>query len=129
MVNTFPYLGSNITNDGEIALDVESRIAKASRAFGCLRGPVFQNSNFSVSTKRAVYCGVILSVLLYGAETWTIKASSKKRLSSFYNRCTRTILGVSRYQQWSDRITSRQLAFDFGMEEPLDDLLMAHRLR
>ena len=27
----------------------------------------------SVSTKRAVYCSVVLLVLLYGAETWTIK--------------------------------------------------------
>jgi hypothetical protein len=76
-VNTFPYLESNITNDGEIALDVESRIAKASISFVCLRGPDFQNSNFSVATKRAVCRAVVLSVLLYGAETWTIKALSK----------------------------------------------------
>ena len=63
MVNSFPYLGSNIANDGEITLDVASRIAKGSRAFGCLRKPIFQNSNLSVSTKRAVYRSVVLSVL------------------------------------------------------------------
>ena len=41
----------------------------------------------------------------------------------------RTILGVTRYQQWRHQITSAQLASEFGMEEPLEDLLMAYRLR
>ena len=51
MVNSFPYLGSIIANDGEVTLDVASRIAKGSRAFGCLRKPIFQDSNLSVSKK------------------------------------------------------------------------------
>ena len=51
------------------------RIAKASQAFEHLREPIFRNSNFSISTKRAVYKAVVLSVLLYGAETWPIKAN------------------------------------------------------
>ena len=55
MVNTFSYLGSIIANDGEITSEIASRIAKASRAFGCLRKPIFQNPNLSVLTKRAVY--------------------------------------------------------------------------
>ena len=30
MVNTFPYLGSNIVNDGEITSEVASQMVKAS---------------------------------------------------------------------------------------------------
>ena len=44
----FFHLESIIANDGEITLDVASRIAKGSREFGCLRKPIFQNSNVSV---------------------------------------------------------------------------------
>ena len=51
-----------------------ARAARAARAFGCLRVPVFKNKDLSLATKRAVYRAVVLAVLLYGAETWTMKA-------------------------------------------------------
>ena len=47
---------------------------KASKAFGSLHDAIFMNRIFSVSTKRNVHKAVVLSILLYGAETWTIKA-------------------------------------------------------
>ena len=38
-------------------------------------------------------------------------------------------MGVSKYQQWKERITSRRLAEAFGMEEAMVNLLMTQRLR
>ena len=35
MVKEFSYLGSTISNDGEVDGDVKIRIAKATKAFGC----------------------------------------------------------------------------------------------
>ena len=101
----------------------------ASRAFGCLKRPIFQNANPSLATKRAVYRAAVLSVLLYGAEAWTTKAEHVKRLNVFHNRCVRSILGVTKYQQWKEHISTRQLAATFEMEETMADLLMKHRLR
>ena len=43
MVEQFTYLGSVISKDGDFMEDVKCRIAKASKAFGCLRGPIFNN--------------------------------------------------------------------------------------
>ena len=43
MVKDFTYLGSVLSRDGDDMEDVKCRIAKASRAFGCLRGPIFNN--------------------------------------------------------------------------------------
>ena len=83
MVEDFPYLGSNISSDGELKKEISCRIAKAARAFGSLRKSIFQDQNLSVSTKRAVYRAVVMSVLLYGAETWAIKAEHIRRLKSF----------------------------------------------
>ena len=129
MVHDFTYLGSTITNDGEVKSEIGTRIAKAARAFGCLQKPIFQNKRLSVETKRKVYKATVLSVLLYGMETWNIKAHSVRRLNGFHNRCVRTILGVSRHQQWKDRISSQRLAESFGMEESMKDILLKHRLR
>ena len=119
----------NITSDGEVQSEVSLRIAKAARAFGCLQRAIFQNHHLSTETKRKVYESVVLSVLLYGAETWTIKAGSLRRLNGFHNRCVRSILGVSRHCQWKERISTRQLAKAVGMEYTMDDILMEHRLR
>ena len=105
------------------------RIAKAAQAFGCLQKSIFQNRRLSTETRRKVYRATVLSVLLYGAETWTIKAESLQRLNAFHNRCVRTIMGITRYQQWKDKITSRRLAAAFGMEETMTHLLMKCRLR
>ena len=44
---TFTYLGSSLSRDGDVLSDVNSRIEKASRAFGSLRGPICNNSNFT----------------------------------------------------------------------------------
>ena len=53
--NNFKYLGSVLEASGGIAKEVGERIAKAARAFGALKGPVFSNSNLSYKTKRMVY--------------------------------------------------------------------------
>ena len=94
IVQDFTYLGSNITSNGEVQNEVKIRISKAARAFGCLQKSIFQDRRLSVETKRRVYEATVLSVLLYGAEMWSIKAESVMRLSGFHNRCIRTIMGV-----------------------------------
>lgn len=98
---------------------------------------ILQPPSLSVSTKRAVYCPVIMSVLLYGAETWSRNMDQKygpPKLRiwgnrSFHSQCIRTILGVTKYQQWRDLITPKQLASEFGLGEPIDDIFMVCHLR
>ena len=44
-------------------------------------------------------------------------------------RCIRSMLGVSRLQQWKERITSRELAETIGMTESMVEILRKHCLR
>ena len=67
-VNGFSYLGSVISSSGSVQPDIDKRIAQASRTFGALHQPVFNDRNLRVETKRKVYEACILSILLYGAE-------------------------------------------------------------
>ena len=127
-VEGFAYPRSTITRDGEVHSDVVARLGKSSRAFSCLRSAVFKNQQLSTKIKREVHHAVVLSTLHYGAETWTVKAESVRRLRGFHNCCIRTTMGVSRLQQWKERITSRELAEYFGMTENMTDILRRHRL-
>ena len=129
MVNKFVYLGSCVSEDSEPSEEVSSHIGKASKAFGSLRQPIFRNQQMSVDTKRSVYKAVVMPILLYGSETWVVKSNSLNHLESFHNQCVRSILGVTKYHQWKNRITTRQLASDFGMSESMSAILSRHRLR
>ena len=128
IVKNFTYLGSVVSNDGDISEDIKRRLAKASHVFGCLRLSIFANSNVSLGTKRAVYQATVLAVLLYGAETWTLKAPHVRCLTVFHNHCIRTILGVSRYKQWQQHLTSAALRDKFGIEQ-ISKIIMERRLR
>ena len=129
MVQEFTYLGSKLSFDGEITPEINCCLARASKAFGCLREPVFLNRTLFTDTKRAVYKAVVVSILLYGAETWTLKAPDARRLNFFHNRCVRTILGVSRFQQWQSHITSRQLSGQFGLYWSIADFILKEQLK
>ena len=115
MAEGFTYLGSKLSADGEVTAKVNCWIVKASKAFVCLRVPIFLNRTLSINTKRAVYKAVVISILLYGAETWALKTPDVRRLTMFHNRCVRTILGVSKLQQWQNHITTQQLSGQFGL--------------
>ena len=92
VVEDFTYLGSNIPFDGEVGKEVSTRIAEASRAFSSLQRAVFQNSHLSIETNMKVYKATVLAVLLYGSETWAVKARDLKHLSGFHNHCVRSMV-------------------------------------
>ena len=64
----FTYLGSKISFDTSCVADVNTRIAKASAAFGALRTGVFSAKGINLKTKGKVYMALVVSILLYGSE-------------------------------------------------------------
>ena len=71
-----------------------------------------------MGTRRAVYQATVhvLAVLLYGAETWILNAPHVKHLTVFHNHCVRTILGITRYEQWQKHLISAMLLDSFDIE-------------
>ena len=89
LVEDFQYLGSCISRDGELNREVSERLAKAARMFSCLCSSIFVNRRLSIDTKRCVHVATVLSTLLYGAETWAVKAIQTRRIQNFLHRCIR----------------------------------------
>ena len=114
MVKEFQYLGSIIADNGRIDAEVDKRIANASKAFGALRQAVFNDRHLSVLTKRLIYQACVLSVLLYGSESWTPLRRHLKRLDSFHHRCIRTVLGITKRQQRGEHISLEALRERWG---------------
>ena len=107
-VKEFQYLVSVVQSSGRMDADVNSRLAKASKAFGALRKAVFQDKDLRLVTKKRIYDACVLSVLLYGAECWTPLRQHERKLNTFHHTCIWTILGISN-RQWSERITMAEV--------------------
>ena len=101
-VQQFTYLGCVISSDAKIDKEVDNRLAKASSAFGRLFKRVWNNKNLKRDTKIKVYNAVVLTTLLYGAESWVTYRRHIRLLERFHQRCLRTILNI----HWSDYVTN-----------------------
>ena len=127
-VTDFRYLGSLVDILGRSSLDIRSRIAAASKAFGALKKPVFRNTHLSVSTKRQVFTACVLPLLLYSAECWVPLQKDLCRLSCFYNSCIRSILGISKKEARTRRLSNKELLAIWGDARPISVILAQRRL-
>ncbi|KAI8516596.1 hypothetical protein Bbelb_051770 [Branchiostoma belcheri] len=50
-------------------------------------GHIWSNGQISTSTKLGLYNSLVLSILLYGAEAWTLTATEERYLDTFDQRC------------------------------------------
>nr|VZI19879.1 unnamed protein product [Spirometra erinaceieuropaei] len=100
VVENFPYLRSTLSLNAKIDDEVDRRISKASQAFGRLRSTVWNRHGLQLSTKLKMNKAVILSTLLYRAETWTVYTKQARRLNHFHLSCLRRILKLN----WQNRI-------------------------
>jgi hypothetical protein len=93
LVERFVYLGSCVSAGGTIKDEVTSRIAKARLAFTNLKH-LWRRRDIPLLLKGRVYKATVRAVLLYGCETWSLRAEDLRKLSVFDNRCLRSIARV-----------------------------------
>ena len=66
------YLGSEIGQSINVEREVSVRLEKAGKVYQIWRKKVFRSRALSIATKVCVFRTRVLSVLLYGAERWTV---------------------------------------------------------
>lgn len=93
--NEFNYLGTIVTSDNSIKIEIESRIQKANKCYYSLL-TVFKSKLISRNTKLQVYKSLIIPVLTYGSETWTLTKKEENRLRVFERKILRKIFGPIR---------------------------------
>lgn len=89
-----------------------------------MRRNVFAVRAMARSVKLRVYAASVLSVLLYGSETWNLTAVDTKRLESFHNRCLRCMFGISRLTHFTN-FDLRKLTG----QRTIESMIMTNRLR
>ena len=105
IVKDFIYLGSKVNTNGDLRQETLRRRALANDILRRLWKPLWRHRNISDRTKMRIYNACVLSVLLYGSETWPLSATHAKELAGFDNRAQRRVLGI----RWQDRITNEEV--------------------
>jgi exonuclease III len=92
--STFQYLGSTISENGLIDIEINKRITKYSQNVG-LMYRLLKDKNVPKKVKRIVYLGILRPILLYGHETWNVNTRNMSRLTAAEMRVIRMINGVT----------------------------------
>ena len=99
-VEEFKYLGTTLTNQNSMYEEIKSRLKSGNACHHWVQN-LLTSSLLSKYLKIKIYRTVILPVVLYGSETWSLKLTEGQWLRVSENRVLRRIFGPKR-----DEVTS-----------------------
>eukprot|EP00326_Haptolina_ericina_P011184 CAMPEP_0181225884 /NCGR_PEP_ID=MMETSP1096-20121128/31947_1 /TAXON_ID=156174 ORGANISM="Chrysochromulina ericina, Strain CCMP281" /NCGR_SAMPLE_ID=MMETSP1096 /ASSEMBLY_ACC=CAM_ASM_000453 /LENGTH=441 /DNA_ID=CAMNT_0023319161 /DNA_START=344 /DNA_END=1667 /DNA_ORIENTATION=+ len=83
IVSEFPaYLGDTMAHGGSDGRAVDRRISSAGKAFCALHKGVFSSTTVHFAAKHAVFESVILSILLYDSESWSLRTQKQPHITT-----------------------------------------------
>ena len=78
-VESFRYLGAQVSRNGEIEEEVKYRVGEAGKVMGGMKKN-WKNRELGMRAKRRLYDSVIVPTVLYAAESWGMRTTDQKRL-------------------------------------------------
>ena len=84
-VEEFKYLGKTLTNQNSIREEIKNRKKSGNACYYSVQN-LLSSSLLSKHLKIKKYRTIILSVVVYGCETWSLTMREERRLRVFENR-------------------------------------------
>jgi len=92
---TVQIFGKTLANQNYIQEEIKIRLKSGNACYNSVQN-LLSSSLLSKNTKIKIYITIILSVVLYGCETWSLSWREERRLRVFQNRALRRIFGPKR---------------------------------
>ena len=115
IVKEFKYQGSRATYNYKV--DTELQLRKSKKLLKHLGVSKIQPG--PIETKRAVYCAIVLSTQLYGAEPWPVYMTQAHSLNDYMMRHRRQILDV----KWWYHIPNQDILMKTNMPSMYETLI------
>ena len=94
-VDEFKYFGTILTNQNYIREEIKSRLKLRNACYYSVQN-LLSSSLLSKNLKIKIYRTIILPIILYGCETWSLTLREERRLRVFENRVLRRVFGSKR---------------------------------
>ena len=122
-VDTFPYLGSLITEDGECTTEFHTRLNRG-QALGASLQKIWKSHSIPISMKIRLMKPLVWPVVIYGCESWTLRKNEETRLDAFEMKGLRRMLRVF----WTAKKTNECILNKAGVKRELLDTVKARKL-
>ena len=103
-VEAFKYLGSFVSLQHGDLKEISAKLAEGRQRFASFQ-KLWKSKQLSIPLKCKIYRALVLSVVLYSSETWTMNKSTQRKLESFHTTCLRRILCLS----YLERLTNEEV--------------------
>ena len=92
-VSDFIFLGSKITADGDCSHEIKRHLLLGRKVMTNLDS-ILKSRDISLPTKVRLVKAMVLPVVMYGCEIWTVKKAECQRIDAFQLWCWRRLLRV-----------------------------------
>jgi len=94
-VEEFKYMGTTLTYQNYIQEEIKSGLKSGNACYHSVQNSL-SSSLLSKNIKIKIHRSIILTVVLYGCETWSLALREERRLRLFENRVLRRAFGPKR---------------------------------
>ena len=115
-VESFKYLGSVISKDAGVSMDVRQRVNEGAAAYGAMKS-IWRVKEVGMNAKRTLYESVIVPTVIYGGESWGLTVKERRRLDVMEMNCLRSMCGVTR----RDRVRNEEVRRRVGVKRSLSE--------
>ena len=90
-VSDFTFWGSKITEDGDCSHEIKRRLLLGRKVMTNLDS-ILKSRNITLPTKVHLVKAMVLPVVMYVCESWTVKKAERQRIDAFELWCWRRLL-------------------------------------
>ena len=123
-VTDFIFLGSKITADGYCSHEIKRCLLLGRKAMTNLYR-ILKSRDVILLTKARLVKAMVVPVVMYGCESWTIKKAEHQRINAFELWCWKSLVRVP----WTARRSNPSILKEISPEYSLEGLMLKLKLQ
>ena len=120
----FIFLGSKITAHGDCSHEIKRQLLLGRKAMTNLDS-ILNSRDITLPTKVHLVKAMVVPVVMYGCESWTVKKAEHWRIDAFELWCWRRLLRVP----WTARRSNQYILKEISPEYSLEGLMLKLKLQ